>query len=1258
MRNLLITLIFFSFLTNLTSQIPGENAESLIAAKLSESDNPIKDPEFKIKSDYLDDHNNVRVIHALQQYNGIYVHEGLMTLNVNNKGETIVNDEFKRLSVNTTQPAVNHEDAIMTALDFHGLDVPEALVLKEIKNTSDSHHIYERGTIAASDLQVRLTYIQLRNEDMLRLTWETQLHTPDRQHYWVSYVDVLTGRVIDARDYVISCQFGEGLVYDNSPEEEALRKEQMQELYRKSAADWDAMAAQKQMHQHDNLCSAHEHPASLMAPVNSYQVLDHPAEAPNDTSATSTQTFVATDGDPIASQNGWTSDEAGGGVTQHSYTRGNNVWAFHDPNVTPLGGTPQPATSAQATSGPPGTGPFEFHYAWDLNDEPETPNNRAAAIVNLFYWNNLIHDVFFHHGFTEAGRNFQTTNFSGQGVGNDEVWAQAQDGGGTNNANFLTLNDGVNGQMQMYIWTPGSLDSTVQISTVAPPAPSVMAGDKFIGLQGALYNTAAPPPSVDIYNNPVSGEFVIVNDGCGSSEGCGAGGGAGLPPCNDVTGKIVLIDRGTCSFVEKVHGAQLGNAVGVIIMNNNVARPDEVIAMGGTDPTINTITIPAVMCSYNTGQKLKAAIAGGSTINGMLKNDNPPQPKRDGDFDNGIIAHEYGHGISSRTSPQTAVGGSLGGDEQGGEGWSDYYALFLTTTASDLGTPTVDHPNGVLPEHGIGTYVTYDGYDGAGIRPRRYSTDFAVNEFTFAGSTNGGKGVTSGEITIPHGVGFIWCTMLWDLTQAFIDEYGFYNSGGSDLANAKYNPPVTGNIATDLNTLVTNSAGNSLALKLIQKGIELQTTSPRMTDMRDGILAADTMFYGGYHSCLIYEAFANRGLGSNTINPTNNLGDEVDGYGVPTACNPVQVYYDIVKTGPVSIENHATINYTIDVTNTSPTGTTGIDIEVIDIMAPELTFISAGGAPFVVNGDTITFTIASIDAGVTVPLTVETVVDVEKATARLLNYDFEIDDAQGWISVPGGANNFTLENNAAEAHGGETYFYCTNTGLATSGPALLLSPMLNTAITNRQIRFWHHWDTDSGYDGGYLEYTADDGVTWTRLPLQTNPYNGDLNSTFNPTGAGAAFTGSNPDYIESAGLIPDGASQVRFVFSEDAGGVGGDGWWIDDVRIVVNPIDIHNVAHVDDPQFSGGRTHTSVASTLILNNICDDIDLLINEGIIVDGTEKYVQNMITMDGVSSDVILNSATTAEFRAGDNILVQKNLDIKAGAELLLGIEDCDD
>ena len=105
-----------------------------------------------------------------------------------------------------------------------------------------------------------------------------------------------------------------------------------------------------------------------------------------------------------------------------------------DYTPAPLGGNPD------AGDTPTGTGAAQDAF-------------RRGAVTQLFYLTNWYHDRLFHLGFDEAAGNFQTVNFSGLGAGGDAVRADAQDGSGTNNANFSTPPDGMPGRMQMYRFT-------------------------------------------------------------------------------------------------------------------------------------------------------------------------------------------------------------------------------------------------------------------------------------------------------------------------------------------------------------------------------------------------------------------------------------------------------------------------------------------------------------------------------------------------------------------------------------------------------------------------------------------------------------------------------------------------------------------------------------------------------------------------------------------------------------------------------------
>jgi hypothetical protein len=103
----------------------------------------------------------------------------------------------------------------------------------------------------------------------------------------------------------------------------------------------------------------------------------------------------------------------------------------------------------------------------------------------------------------------------------------------------------------------------------------------------------------------ITADFILANDTTGAAtEACTSFGA-------DATGKIAIIRRGECAFVDKVKNAQNAGAIAVIIMNNVSGEP---IPMGGTDATI---TIPAVMISKEYGDSIEAVMNSG-TVNGTL----------------------------------------------------------------------------------------------------------------------------------------------------------------------------------------------------------------------------------------------------------------------------------------------------------------------------------------------------------------------------------------------------------------------------------------------------------------------------------------------------------------------------------------------------------------------------------------------------------------------------------------------------------------
>ena len=134
-------------------------------------------------------------------------------------------------------------------------------------------------------------------------------------------------------------------------------------------------------------------------------------------------------------------------------TTGNNVEAYLD---TDANNAPDPNNGSGLSNGHASAANQDFTFPFSTAVDPRT--QQAAVVTNLFYYNNFMHDFSYRLGFTETARNFQTNNYGRGGTGNDSVRAEAQDGSGTNNANFATPPDGSRPRMQQYLFTAPSPD--------------------------------------------------------------------------------------------------------------------------------------------------------------------------------------------------------------------------------------------------------------------------------------------------------------------------------------------------------------------------------------------------------------------------------------------------------------------------------------------------------------------------------------------------------------------------------------------------------------------------------------------------------------------------------------------------------------------------------------------------------------------------------------------------------------------------------
>ena len=87
------------------------------------------------------------------------------------------------------------------------------------------------------------------------------------------------------------------------------------------------------------------------------------------------------------------------------------------------------------------------------------------------------------------------------------------------------------------------------------------------------------------------------------------------PITNNVTGKVVMIDRGTCEFAQKVQNGQDHGAIAVLICNDDreIINP-----AAGTINDGSLITIPSFMMEKSDCAKIKLALAS-NTINAIFR---------------------------------------------------------------------------------------------------------------------------------------------------------------------------------------------------------------------------------------------------------------------------------------------------------------------------------------------------------------------------------------------------------------------------------------------------------------------------------------------------------------------------------------------------------------------------------------------------------------------------------------------------------------
>jgi uncharacterized repeat protein (TIGR01451 family) len=1022
--------------------------------------------EYRVTDAYADKKSGTFLVYLQQTHLGIPVYNKIGIYVFKNdqliqKQPDYVGQIPDAASTRTAGYNISPAQAIHFAANHVGVPVNgEPSLLR--KNESSKHFVYTPAGMSIDSITTDLYWLPVNDNKDLRLCWNVRIASPDKNNDWFVRVDAQTGEYLEKNSLIVS----ERSDADCLPTDQTAGP----------AATTTGFTIKTITRQ-----NTFAPPPSTSSA--SYRVYPLPVESPNyGSQALETDPWLKAGAGNNATTLGWHND----GSTDYALTRGNNVWAQED-----IAGTNLPGgfTDNSSTAGSVLT--FDNTINPLLN--PIVGVNLKAGIDNLFYWNNLMHDISYQYGFDEASGNFQNNNQGRGGSGGDYVVALAESGFSMNNADFQTQPDGISPRMRMFDWNQG-ITSNLVIAAPAAIAGTYTAVEGGIGLPSQLSN----------FGGSRSGNIVYVNDVSGGTH-------QGCPILNTaaIAGNIALIDRGgsNCTFQIKIKNAQNAGAIAVIIVNNVAGAP---IGMSGSDPTV---TIPAIMISQADGNTLKANLTGlQGTMNefGLL---------RDGSLDNGVIAHEYTHGISNRLTGGPANVSCLSNAEQMGEGWSDYLALMVTTNWA-----TAQITDGVKPRP-IGTYAFSQAANGAGIRRFPYSTDMSINSWTYGMMA----GIAIGDV---HSTGEIWCATIWDMTWNIIQQEG---------------------ISPDI---YHGTKGNNIALQLVMQGMKLQPCSPGFIDARDAILKADSILYNNAHKCAIWNAFARRGMGrSASQGSSGSTTDQTQAFDLPSGMG---VANRVSKSAVVNGDN---ITYTISLyCDCAPLSA----ITVTDTLSSNLSYLASSGGVFTspfVRFDNLNFT-----AGETKTLTIQAKASLTYAPPATLINDTRDPAGYTWTSIAlSGATSWV--ESVARSHSSSHAWFAQNQSTVTDF-SLTSGPLLLDSIAT--LSFWHYFETQSTLDGGVVEISTDAGLSWQDLgPYMTqNTYN----NSFAPLAGSQAnrrgFSGSSGgNFIQTIVVLNEFAGRtvrIRFRFTSNLG-IAGEGWYIDDILLqnqkgIVNKANVYNGA--------------------------------------------------------------------------------------------------
>lgn len=746
--------------------------------------------------------------------------------------------------------------------------------------------------------------------------------------------------------------------------------------------------------------------------------------------------------------------------------------------------------------------PKVFDYTFDHALSPTAnQSQQMAAVVQAFYATNWLHDWYYDSGFNEAAGNAQHDNYGRGGLGGDRMKVEIQDYAGTNNANMMTPADGASPRMQLYLFSAFPYRSLRVVST----------GQR-LGAKQAEFG----PQSFDL-----TGELVLANDGVDeATDAC--------EPVANAVGKVVLVDRGNCTYVQKASNVQAAGGVAMVVANN---VPGAAVGMSGNEPTI---TIPSVSISLENGAALKSALQGGPVqlnLRGFMS-----QPL-DSALDFGIVAHEYAHYMFRR------LAGDCYAQQCGAlsEGWGDFVALHaMIEEGDDL--------NKAFPIAGYAALGYADSY--FGMRRAPYSLDPNKNALSFRHISAGvalpshplwSNGFPNNEV---HNAGEVFTSMMFEGYARLLAAHPY------EEARRRMSDYVVA-------------------------GMALTPMNATYLEQRDALLAAAAALDPADASRLA-QGFAARGAGTCAKGPeraSTSLQGVVESFEVGPSSGDIQLEVEVTDACDADdiLDPNESGRVRVSVTNVGTAPLVGAKVRVSSddpaVKFKSDTVTLATILPFSTGATNIDVSLDPSFSGRSFNIEAEVLADglcgVRTIAARMhANFD-ELEAASALDTVEAKNTKWevtgTYSPGWSREAGSDGDWEWAGASHDFEGSAALVSPELEVSSDEPfAISFSHRHDFERdgafSYEGGVIEISVDGGAWVDISNYATVNYGGTITDiASNPLGGRLGYVGQNASWpdedvvtLDLGQALAGSTARIRFRFGTDEYLKYG-GWWIDDI---------------------------------------------------------------------------------------------------------------